>query len=129
VVNKKVNDYVHEHQEDQHGDHHHHEHNSDHLENDGFVLCRCLLKAMSTTGYAYALLMSISLKILSMNTYHKMSLGLKIFCGSVIIFQLTGLRYNLNADQWHSPEKNQLVFIGKNLAVNQIHSQLQKCLV
>lgn len=45
------------------------------------------------------------------------------------IFQLTGLRYNLNADQWHSPEKNQLVFIGKNLAVNQIHSQLQKCLV
>ena len=45
------------------------------------------------------------------------------------IFQLSGPRYNLDTDEWFSPPKNQLVFIGRNLDVTCIQQQLNNCLV
>ncbi|WP_107671424.1 GTP-binding protein [Cyanothece sp. BG0011] len=45
------------------------------------------------------------------------------------IFQLSGPRYDLQADDWTSQPKNELVFIGRNLDKSLIQKQLDECLV
>ncbi|MFN7514173.1 CobW family GTP-binding protein [Microcystis sp.] len=44
------------------------------------------------------------------------------------IFQLSGLRYDLQAVEWDTFPKNQLVFIGRNLNKEEILTQLNECL-
>lgn len=44
------------------------------------------------------------------------------------IFQLSGPRYDLQADDWTSQPKNELVFIGRNLDESLIKEQLDECL-
>ena len=44
------------------------------------------------------------------------------------IFQLSGPRYDLQADDWTSQPKNELVFIGRNLDESLIKQQLNECL-
>jgi len=44
------------------------------------------------------------------------------------IFQLSGKRCDLKTDNWSSLPSNQLVFIGRDLDVKQIQSQLRSCL-
>lgn len=44
------------------------------------------------------------------------------------IFQLSGLRYDLQAVEWDTSPKNQLVFIGRNLNKEEIVTQLNECL-
>lgn len=44
------------------------------------------------------------------------------------IFQLSGPRYDLQADDWTSQPKNELVFIGRNLNESLITQQLNECL-
>ena len=44
------------------------------------------------------------------------------------IFQLSGPRYDLQADDWTSQPKNELVFIGRNLEESLIKEQLNECL-
>ncbi|MDJ0714513.1 MAG: GTP-binding protein [Prochloraceae cyanobacterium] len=44
------------------------------------------------------------------------------------IFQLSGPRYDLQADDWTSQPKNELVFIGRNLDEFLIKEQLNECL-
>ena len=44
------------------------------------------------------------------------------------IFQLSGLRYDLQSDDWTSQPKNELVFIGRNLDESLIKRQLDDCL-
>ncbi len=44
------------------------------------------------------------------------------------IFQLSGPRYDLQADNWTSQPKNELVFIGRNLEESLIKEQLNECL-
>ena len=45
------------------------------------------------------------------------------------IFQLSGPRYDLQADDWTGQPKNELVFIGRNLDKSLIEQQLDECLV
>ncbi|ACB54181.1 hypothetical protein cce_4834 [Crocosphaera subtropica ATCC 51142] len=45
------------------------------------------------------------------------------------IFQLSGSRYDLQADDWTTHPKNELVFIGRNLDKSLIKQQLNECLV
>ncbi|MBR8829329.1 MAG: GTP-binding protein [Gomphosphaeria aponina SAG 52.96 = DSM 107014] len=45
------------------------------------------------------------------------------------IFQLSGPRYDLQADEWDTPPSNQLVFIGRNLEKEEILKTLNNCLV
>ena len=45
------------------------------------------------------------------------------------IFQLSGPRYDVQADDWTSHPKNELVFIGRNLDESLIKQQLNECLV
>jgi G3E family GTPase len=44
------------------------------------------------------------------------------------IFQLSGLRYDLQAVEWDTSPQNQLVFIGRNLNKEEIVTQLNECL-
>ncbi len=44
------------------------------------------------------------------------------------IFQLSGLRYDLQAVEWDTSPNNQLVFIGRNLNKEEILTQLNECL-
>ncbi|GCL57878.1 CobW family GTP-binding protein [Microcystis aeruginosa] len=44
------------------------------------------------------------------------------------IFQLSGPRYDLQAVEWDTSPKNQLVFIGRNLNKEEILTQLNECL-
>ena len=44
------------------------------------------------------------------------------------IFQLSGPRYDLQADDWTNQPKNELVFIGRNLDESLIKQQLNECL-
>ncbi|MEO0844568.1 MAG: GTP-binding protein [Cyanobacteria bacterium J06643_5] len=43
------------------------------------------------------------------------------------MLQLCGKRCNFQRDEWTSPPRNQLVFIGQNLDAQTIKSQLEKC--
>jgi G3E family GTPase len=45
------------------------------------------------------------------------------------IFQLSGPRYELDAYDWSSSPKTQLVFIGRHLDTDEIRKQLNNCLV
>jgi G3E family GTPase len=119
-------DHQHHHKHDHdHEHHHHHEHHSHHLENDGFV--------------------SVSFQSERPFNIHKFEVfltegmpqevfrakGILWFSDSELrhIFQLSGPRYNLHADEWSTPPKNQLVFIGRKLNASEISSHLNKCLV
>jgi G3E family GTPase len=45
------------------------------------------------------------------------------------IFQLSGPRYQLYAEEWRTVPKNQVVFIGRGLDKKQIYTQLNNCLL
>ncbi|WP_017653799.1 CobW family GTP-binding protein [Fortiea contorta] len=126
-----INDYAHKSKHDHHGDHHYHDehhhyhHHSDHLENDGFVS----VSFQSDRPFDVHKFESFINEHMPQNVFR--AKGILWFSDSELrhIFQLSGPRYNLVADEWHNPQKNQLVFIGKKLVADQIHSQLQECLV
>ena len=44
------------------------------------------------------------------------------------IFQLSGPRYDLRGEDWHTPPRNQLVLIGRHLDTEQLQQQLSDCL-
>jgi len=44
------------------------------------------------------------------------------------IFQLSGKRYNIDADEWQGIRRNQLVLIGRNLNHSEIRQGLNQCL-
>ncbi len=45
------------------------------------------------------------------------------------IFQLSGSRFDLQADDWTTPPRNQIIFIGRDLDESFIQEQLNNCLV
>ncbi|MBE9200791.1 MULTISPECIES: GTP-binding protein [unclassified Nodularia (in: cyanobacteria)] len=108
-----------------HHDHEHHHHHSDHLDNDGFISISFQSDRPFDVNKFEAFLTE------------EMPAG--VFRAKCIlwfndsdlrhIFQLSGSRYNLHADDWCSQPKNQLVVIGRNLKSSEIHSHLHKCLV
>ena len=44
------------------------------------------------------------------------------------IFQLSGPRFSIDGEEWCSPPRNQLVFIGRHLNGDHIQQQLTDCL-
>jgi hypothetical protein len=44
------------------------------------------------------------------------------------VFQLSGKRYDMNANRWTTEPRNQLVFIGRNLNSQAIQQKLYDCL-
>lgn len=112
-------------QEDTHEHHHHHHHHSNHLENDGFVS----ISFESDRAFDIHKFQTFITEHLPQNVFR--AKGLLCFSDSNLrhIFQLSGLRYQLDADEWKTQPKNQLVLIGKHLDNSKIHSLLNECLV
>jgi len=113
------------HSHDHEHKHHHHEHHSDHLENDGFIS----VSFQSDRPFNVHKFEKFLTEYLSPNIFR--GKGILWFSNSDLrhIFQLSGPRYDLNADQWPTSPKNQLVFVGRNLDTTQIQQQLNNCLV
>ncbi|MEO0869187.1 MAG: GTP-binding protein, partial [Cyanobacteria bacterium J06642_11] len=44
------------------------------------------------------------------------------------IFQLSGLRFSLDGEEWRTPPRNQIVFIGRHINGDDIRQQLKACL-
>jgi G3E family GTPase len=116
---------------DHHGHHSHdhdHEHghyHSHHLENDGFVS----FSFQSDRPFEVHKFEKFLTEQMPQNIFR--AKGILWFSDSDLrhIFQLSGPRYDLDAEQWFSPPKNQLVFIGRNLDATYIQQQLNNCLV
>ncbi len=122
---------THEH-EDHHGhshehdhEHHHHGHHSHHLENDGFIS----VSFQSERPFDVHKFENFLNEEMPQDVFR--AKGILWFSDSNLrhIFQLSGPRYELDGDEWLTTPKNQLVFIGRNLDSNEIHSLLNKCLV
>ncbi|GAX37384.1 CobW family GTP-binding protein [Nodularia sp. NIES-3585] len=111
--------------EHHHHDHEHHHHHSDHLDNDGFIS----ISFQSDRPFDVHKFEAFLTEEMPAGVFR--AKGILWFNDSDLrhIFQLSGQRYNLHADDWYSQPKNQLVFIGRNLKTSEIHSHLHKCLV
>ncbi|MBE9006287.1 GTP-binding protein [Fortiea sp. LEGE XX443] len=110
--------------EDEHHDHHH-EHHSHHLENDGFVS----ISFQTDRPFDVHKFENFLTEEMPQDVFR--AKGILWFSDSDLrhIFQLSGPRYSLHADEWQTQPKNQAVFIGRKLDISQIYSQLNKCLV
>ncbi|EHC08510.1 cobalamin biosynthesis protein CobW [Fischerella thermalis CCMEE 5273] len=115
----------HEHHHDHnHEHHHHHRHHSHHLENDGFIS----ISFQSDRPFDVHKFEKFLNEEIPQDIFR--AKGILWFSDSNLrhIFQLSGPRYSLNGDEWLTSPKNQLVFIGRNLDVNEITSLLNQCL-
>lgn len=115
----------HEHHHDHNYEHHHHHrHHSHHLENDGFIS----ISFQSDRPFDVHKFEKFLNEEIPQDIFR--AKGILWFSDSNLrhIFQLSGPRYSLNGDEWPTSPKNQLVFIGRNLDVNEITSLLNQCL-
>ena len=124
-----IDEYTSKAEEDTHDHHHHHDHehhhhHSNHLENDGFVS----VSFQSDRPFDVNKFQTFLADYLPENVFR--AKGLLWFSDSKLrhIFQLSGPRYQLDADEWKTTPKNQLVLIGKHLDNSKIHSLLNECL-
>jgi G3E family GTPase len=120
----------------EHHEHHHHEHHhhhSEHLANDGFVS----VSFESDRPFQISKFQDFLAHQLPTDVFRakgilwfeeKDKLGFRKPVEPRYIFQLSGKRYDLNADEWKTPPKNQLVLIGRNIQADQLQAQLQSCL-
>ncbi len=119
-------EHDHHHHEHHHHEHHDHHHHSNHLENDGFVS----ISFQSDKPFDVHKFETFLNEEMPENVFR--AKGILWFSDSELrhIFQLSGPRYQLNADEWSTTNRqNQLVFIGRNLDKHEIHSQLNNCLL
>lgn len=107
-----------------HGDHDHHHHHSDHLTIDGFSsmvfesdrpFIQEKMQAFVTDQLPEEVFRAKGFMWFEKNT-------------SRYVFQLSGKRYSMDADQWPDVPKNQLVFIGRNIDKAQLQQLLTDCL-
>jgi G3E family GTPase len=106
-------------------DHDHHHHHSNHLENDGFVA----ISFQSNRPFDVRKFEQFLTEEMPNNVFR--AKGILWFSDSQMrhIFQLSGPRYDLQADDWAVSPNNQLVFIGRHLDIDTIKKQLNDCLV
>ncbi|EAZ94274.1 CobW family GTP-binding protein [Crocosphaera chwakensis] len=112
----------HHHHHDHEHDHDHH--HSDHLTIDGFVS----ISFESDRPFIVEKFQTFFLDDLTTNVFR--AKGILWFQESQLrhIFQLSGKRYTMNADDWQRTPRNQLVLIGRNLDGKMLRHQLNQCL-
>lgn len=126
----KHHDHNHEHEHhhehhDHNHKHEHHGHHSQHLDNDGFVSVSFQInKPFDVEKFENFLIEEMPKDVFRAK-------GILWFDDSPLrhIFQLSGPRYQLDASEWKTSPKNEVVFIGRHLDTNKIHSLLNECLV
>lgn len=109
----------HDHDHHAHQDHHHH---SAHLDNDGFVSVsfRCDRPLNLTKFQDF-------LDNLPNNIFR--GKGILWFVESQLrhIFQLSGKRFSIDADEWKTAPNNQIVLIGRDINAEQLRQSLANC--
>ncbi|MEM8640510.1 MAG: GTP-binding protein [Cyanobacteria bacterium P01_G01_bin.54] len=120
-------DYEHHHHghgHPHHPEHEHHHHHSDHLENDGFVS----VAFESDRPFSVQKFENLLQEKLSKNIFR--AKGILWFQESDLrnIFQLSGPRFDIKGEEWRTPPRNQLVFIGRHLDVDALRQHLTDCL-
>lgn len=111
----------HDHQSPNHS-HHDHQHHSEHLDNDGFVSVSFRSdRPLNLTKF------QDFLDNLSTNVFR--GKGILWFAESELkhIFQLSGKRFSIDAEEWKNPRSNQIVLIGRNLDAKQLQQELTEC--
>lgn len=105
--------------------HRHHHHHSHHLENDGFVS----ISYQSDRPFDVHKFETFLQEQLPQNVFR--AKGILWFSDSELrhIFQLSGPRLDIQGEEWLTPPKNQIVFIGRDLPADQIRQQLDRCCV
>lgn len=107
--------------------HHHHSHHHDsHLDNDGFVS----ISFTSNRPFYVEKLENFLQEKLPKNVFR--AKGILWFHETdhcCHIFQLSGPRFDIHAEEWYSEVKNQLILIGRDLNADEIRQQLTDCLV
>jgi G3E family GTPase len=113
------------HKHEHHHEHEHHHHHSDHLDNDGFVS----ISFQSDKPFDVHKFENFLTEEMPENVFR--AKGILWFSDSELrhIFQLSGPRYTLHADEWPNQPKNQVVFVGRKLDTNEIYTKLNKCLL
>ena len=113
-----------EHHHEHHHEHKHHGHHSNHLDNDGFVS----LSFQSDRPFDVHKFQEFLTEKMPFDVFR--AKGILWFADSPMrhIFQLSGPRYELDADEWVAAPNNQLVVIGRNLDTDGIREQLNSCL-
>jgi G3E family GTPase len=107
--------------------HHHHSHHHDsHLDNDGFIS----ISFTSNRPFYVEKLENFLQEKLPKNVFR--AKGILWFHETdhcCHIFQLSGPRFDIHAEEWYSEVKNQLILIGRDLNADEIRQQLTDCLV
>ncbi|MEM9265365.1 MAG: GTP-binding protein [Cyanobacteria bacterium P01_F01_bin.13] len=117
--------HSHEHHSHEHHEHGHHgHHHSSHLDNDGFVS----ISFESDRPFHVAKFEHFLQNKLSKNIFR--AKGILWFEESDLrnIFQLSGPRFSIDGEEWRTPPRNQLVFIGRHLDGDDIQQKLTACL-
>lgn len=114
----------HEHHGHGHHGHEHHHHHSSHLDNDGFVS----VAFESDRPFHVEKFEHFLQEKLPQNVFR--AKGILWFQESELrnIFQLSGPRFDLKGEEWRTPPRNQLVFIGRHLDADELQHQLTDCL-
>ena len=114
----------HDHHGHDHHGHEHHHHHSSHLDNDGFVS----VAFESDRPFHLKKFEHFLHEKLPQNVFR--AKGILWFQESEFrnIFQLSGPRFDLKGEDWHTPPRNQLVFIGRHLDAEVLQHQLTDCL-
>lgn len=117
-------EHEHHHEHGEHCEHDHHHHHSDHLANDGFVS----VSFQSDRPFLVSKFEKFLYEQMPQDVFR--AKGLLWFKESAErqIFQLSGKRFDIQADDWPQKKSNQLVFIGRNLNAGRIREQLEACL-
>jgi G3E family GTPase len=116
-------DHSHHHEHHDHK-HEHHGHHSQHLDNDGFISVSFQInKPFDVQKFDNFLTEEMPKDVFRAK-------GILWFSDSPLrhIFQLSGSRYQLDAHEWKTSPKNEVVFIGRHLDTQKIHSLLNECL-
>ena len=105
-------------------EHHHHHKHKHHLEIDGFV------SVSFTSDRPFNVEIFKTFLSDKMPTDVFRAKGILWFKESQLrhVFQLSGKRYDMNANRWTTEPRNQLVFIGRNLNSQAIQQKLYDCL-
>jgi G3E family GTPase len=117
--------HAHQHEHDHDHPHEHHHHHSSHLDNDGFMA----ISFESDRPFNVQRFEAFLQESLPQEVFR--AKGILWFTANNLrnIFQLSGPRFGLRAEEWRTPPKNQLVLIGRHLDEDQLRQQLTDCLV
>ena len=107
-----------------HGHEHHHHHHSKHLENDGFIS----VSFQSDRPFSINKFQEFLTEKLPNDVFR--AKGILWFTESDLrhLFQLSGKRFSLDADEWGKSPSNQIVLIGRNLNTAELQQQIAECL-